>query len=173
MAAVLWSVHRRPGPRLLAWTALLALALALVTAWLLPRLMLEPEPWCGWLAGTILAAALLASLWQGSTTRVEADGTLVYALRGVDCVRLDLARVAGVRPVAAGLLAGAGIDCPLDALVFLSRKGPSRRLCERTHRDLGASLVLEFLRPEDAADLDRLRRRFALAEAPPAHSVPP
>lgn len=168
MAASLWSVRRRPPPRFLAWTAIPATAVG-AAAWLLiPRLMIEPSPWPGAAAGVVLAAAVLASVAQGSGARVEADGMLVYSLRGADMWRIPLAAVDGFAAVGAGMLAGVGLRCDPQAVEHLSRKGPTRAEHQRLHRDYGIGAVMEHLTAADLQALDALRQRFALAPTAPA-----
>lgn len=169
----LWSVRRRPPPRFLLWSAVPALAVGLFAAWLLPRLMIEPAAWPGLVAGLLLAAFVIFSVAQGAGARVEADGTLVYTLRGTDMWRLDLRHVDGFAPLGAGMLGGLAVRCDPAAVTHVSRKGPTRDEHLRLHRELGVGAVMEHLRAEDLPALEDLRRRFALAPpAPPARSSP-
>lgn len=169
----LWSVRRRPPRRFLLWSAVPALAIGLFAAWLLPHLMIEPVAWPGLVAGPLLAGFVLLSVAQGAGARVEADGTLVYTLRGTDMWRIDLRRVEGFAPLDAGMLAGIAVRCDPAAVTHTSRKGPTRAEHLRLHRELGMGAVMEHLHPEDLPALEDLRRRFALAPPPPpARSSP-
>ena len=150
---VLWQVQRRPHGRMLAWVLVLGFLFACGSALLVPMLMTTPDPVLAAATGLGLSLVLVFSLCQGSTVRVERGARLIYALRGQDCVAVDLRRVTGFRYIATGALSGIGVEVPLDALTFLSRKGVSRRQCEATAKHLGAALVLEFLRPEDLEPL--------------------
>jgi hypothetical protein len=155
------------------WSALPALAIGAFAAWLLPHLMIEPVAWPGLAAGAVLFGAVMASVAQGAGARVEADGTLVYTLRGSDMWRLDLRQVEGFAPLGAGMLGGIAVRCDPAAVTHVSRKGPTRAEHLRLHRELGVGAVMEHLRAEDLPALEDLRRRFALAPPPPpARSSP-
>ncbi len=150
---VLWQIHRRPHGVMLAWVVLLGLALALAATLLLQHLLITPDVMLSGCVGAGLGLFLVLSLAHGATTRIERDARLVYALRGHDSVVVDLAQVRGFRVIRSGALAGIGIEAPLEALTFVSRKGVTRRHCEDLQRHLGVALVLEFLLPEDLAPL--------------------
>ncbi len=151
--SVLWQAHRRPHGRMLAWVLGLGFLLAAFSTALIRSLMIVSDPLLGGAVGGAVGLFLVFSLYQGSSVRVERGARLVYSLRNHDCISVDLRRVNGLRHVSTGVLAGIGLACPVDALTFLSRKGPSRRHCEATHAHLGLALILEFLRPEDLEPL--------------------
>ena len=166
--SALWHVQRRPHGRMLAWVLVLGILLASASALLVQMLMLQPDPITGGIVGGLLGLTLVGTLCHGSAARVERGARLVYSLRGHDTVVVDLRRVTGFRFIETGALAGIAVECPLDALTFLNRKGVTRRQCEACERNLGAPLILEFLRREDLdpllqawqrslADDDRLR----------------
>lgn len=135
------------------FVVLLGVVLAIGSALLVQSLMLQPDPISGGLVGGLLGLALVATLMQGSGVRVERGARLVYHLRGHDSVAVDLRQVTGFRLIKTGVLAGIAIDCPLAALTFLSRKGVTRRQCLACQKNLGAPLILEFLRPADLPPL--------------------
>lgn len=145
----LWHVQRRPHGRMLAWVLVLGVLLATASALLVQMLMLQPDPITGGIVGGLLGLTLVGTLCHGSGVRVERGARLVYSLRGHDTVVVDLRRVTGFRFIQTGVLAGIAVECPLDALTFLTRKGVTRRQCEACERNLGAPLILEFLRRED------------------------
>lgn len=149
----LWQIHRRPHGRMLAWVVILGFVIATVAAVMVQMLMLQPDRITGGIVGALLGVTFVGMLCQGAGTRVEAGAKLVYALRGHDCVIVDLREVTGFRWLQTGPLAGIAVDCPLDALTFVSRKGITRRQCETYLQRLGSPLILEFLRPEDLPPL--------------------
>lgn len=145
----LWQIQRRAHGRMLAWVIVLGVLLATASALLVQMLMLQPDPVTAGAVGGLLGLGLVGTLYQGAAARVERGARLVYSLRGHDTVAVDLRRVTGFRYVQTGVLSGIAVECPLDALTFLSRKGVTRRQCESCAQHLGAPLVMEFLRRED------------------------
>ena len=171
--AILWQVRRRPHRRMLLWAGLLGLLLAIASALLVRSLLIDRDLPTSCAVGLGLGLFLVLSLAHGSAVRVEHGGRLVYALRGHDCVAVDLRQVTAMRLVDTGALAGIGLEAPLEALEFIARKGVSRAHCEALQAGLGVALVLEFLRPEDLAPL-RAAQRTALGtpEAGPGVRTP-
>ena len=163
--SALWFVQRRPPGRMLAWVIVLGLLLATASALLVQMLMLQPDPIIGGLVGGLLGLILVATIFHGSGVRIEHDARLIYSLRGHDTVCVDLRRVTGFRFISTGVLSGIAVECPLDALTFLTRKGVTRRQCETCEHHLGAPLILEFLRRDDLDPLLDAWQR-SLAEAP-------
>jgi hypothetical protein len=152
---VLWQIQRRPRGRILAFAILLGLVLAGGSTLLISSLMVERDPILAGAIGAGLGLFLVLSLGHGASVRVERGARLVYSLRGHDSVVVDTTQITNVRHLSTGALSGIGIECPLDALTFVSRKGVTRRHCEDLQRHLGVALVLEFLRPEDVEPLVR------------------
>ncbi len=148
-ARVLWQIHRRPHGRMLAWIVILGALLGGGSATLVSCLLIDHDPLLATAVGAGLGLFLVLSMLHGSRVRVERGGRLLYALRGHDCVAVDLRRVTAFRQVQTGVLSGIGVEAPLDALEFLSRKGVSRAQCESLQQHQGVALVLEFLLPTD------------------------
>jgi hypothetical protein len=145
----LWQIQRRAHGRMLIWAIVLGIVLATVSALMIQMLMLQPDPIIAGVVGGLLGLALVGTLYQGAGVRVEHDARLIYSLRGHPSVVVDLRRVSGFHFVKTGVLSGIAVECPLEALTFLSRKGVTRRQCEACAQHLGAPLVLEFLSRED------------------------
>lgn len=150
---VLWHIHRRPHRRMLWWSLLLGAGLGLGSAIIIQALLIERNILLSATVGAGLGAFLVGSLYHGSAVRVERGGRLIYALRGIDCVVVDLQHVTAIRHVQTGALSGVGLEAPLTALHFLSRKGVSLAHCEALQKFQGVALVLEFLRPDDVEPL--------------------
>lgn len=150
---ILWQIQRRPHGRMLAWIVILGALLGTGSTALVRSLLIDHDFLLSAAVGAGLGLFLVLSMWHGSSVRVERGGRLFYALRGHDCVAVDLRRVTALRHLQTGALSGIGVEAPLDALEFLSRKGVSRAHCESLQQHQGVALVLEFLLP---ADLDPL-----------------
>jgi hypothetical protein len=160
----LWQIQRRAHGRMLAWSIVLGVLLATASALLVQMLMLQPDSITAGVVGGLLGLALVGTLYQGAGVRIESDARLIYSLRGHPSVAVDLRRVTGFRFVQTGVLSGIAVECPLEALTFLSRKGVTRRQCEACVQHLGAPLVMEFLHREDLDPLLSAWRR-SLAHA--------
>ena len=152
-----WQVRRRPHRRYLAVAGLLAIVLGAAGGWLLRLLMIEPSSLAAVAMGLAIAGVCLATAARGASASVDARGVLRYGWGARQAIEVDLADVAEVRVVDAGLLRGVGLAVLPERVRFLSRKGPSPRRMRDDRARLGIDLVLEFLTPGDAADLDRLR----------------
>ncbi len=109
--------------------------------------------------GTLLGSLVVQQVWQGSGVRVLADGTLIYALRGADCLSVPLVACGSPEFIQSGALSGVLLPVPPAAVTFLSRKGPSRSMVESW-----GGVVLESLTAEDAHALTALWAAACAAE---------
>ena len=150
---VLWQIRRRPHLGMLWWSLFLGVALGIGSALVVQALLIDRNMVIAATVGAGLGAFLVGSIYQGSEVRVERGGRLIYALRGADCVAVDLHHVTAMRHLQTGALSGIGLEAPLTALQFLSRKGVSRAHCESLQKHQGVAVVLEFLHPEDVEPL--------------------
>lgn len=153
---VLWQIHRRPRGRMLWFSIVLGMLYSGGSTLLIHALLIDGD----WLissaaiaAGVGLGLFLVLSLLHGCSVRILRGGRLIYALRGHDCVAVDLRQVTAMHSLQTGVLSGIGLVAPLTALEFLSRKGVSRTHCATLHERHGVALVLEFLLPSDLAPL--------------------
>lgn len=153
--APLWQVRRRPRPRLVIFTAIIAAIGAAGGAWLAMALMIEPDRRLAVVMGAGIFAATMASLLRGCSCAVDAQGVLTYGWGAGADLRLSLRDVAAVRHVDAGMLVGVGLDIAPERVEFLRRR--ARAGIQRVAGQARPVLVLEHLRSEDAAVLDRLR----------------
>ena len=150
---VLWQIHRRPRGRMLWWSIVLGILLGGGSTLLIHALLVDRDWLIATAAGVGLGLFLVLSLLHGCSVRILDGGRLIYALRGHDCVAVDLRQVTAMHPLQTGVLSGIGLVGPLTALEFLSRKGVSRAHCATLHDRHGVALVLEFLLPSDLAPL--------------------
>ncbi len=155
----LWTVRRRPHPRLVIAAIGLGAVFLVASALLVPALMTRPDRRVGLAVGAFLGAFLVASVGRGSSASVDANGRLTFGWGNQPNLRLDLRAVAGVRAVRAGLLVGVGLAIPADQVEILHHKGLSRRKMRDQAKGLGA-IVLEHLTAADAEAIERLRQRF-------------
>jgi len=166
LPAMRWSMRRRPPTRLLLTGCAIGLALGSFSAWLVPRLMLEPAPGLGIAVGVFLALLAPATLLRGALVEIDDDGELRYGFGREASLSVPLAAIAGWKLIDQGLLVGIGAQVEPQAVRFLSRRGPSYATLRRHEAALGSALVLEWLYPEDLEQLRHWQEHYCGQAAP-------
>ncbi len=157
---ILWQKRCRPPGKMLAFATLLGVLLGAGSVLLVHALMTEPDWLVAGFWGGALGVAVVGWVAAGSSLRLTAEGSLIYALRGADCAVIDARQVVRVVPVDTGVLVGAGLVCPPTAVTLLSRKGFSHHDMDQWQQHLGVTVVAEFLRPDDCAALQNALQRI-------------
>lgn len=160
---ILWQVRRFPFRGLRTWCWTLAAITVAANTTLLPLLTGPGTWWLGLLVGGLLGGLIPAHVLRGALCRVHTDGTLHFGYRDRLRITLPLAQVESIRSINAGLLHGVGLSLPPELVRFADRRGPGFAAMRAWRRGLGVDLVLEFLLPEDGAELERLRNAFRTA----------
>jgi len=90
---------------------------------------------------------------------VSADRVLTYSLHGRANLSLDLAQITAVRPIAAGLVRGIGVEvADVRQVRFLHKAGISPERMRQWREQFGVDLVLEGFAADVGERLERLRR---------------
>lgn len=162
-AGVLLDARARPKDVQLVVVAITAVTTGATAAWLAHAI--DSDPARGWGLGIGVGAAVgslvawLAML--GSRVVVAADGRLTYSLHGRPNLTVDLRDCCSIRPLAAGMVGGIGIELSDPGRVrYLHKSGISPERLRRWRAQFGTDLILEGFPPAMAAELERLRARL-------------
>jgi hypothetical protein len=147
---------------MLVWAGMLGLAFFSLSLWLVPHLMDGAWYWypLGGFIGILLALILVGSIASGSHCRVTEQGSCSYGFGQRPNIRFPLNQVRSWGYVSAGVLRGVGVDIAIESIEVLHRKGLSISKMQSYQQQLGYTLVLEFLKPDDGQALQELGLRF-------------
>jgi hypothetical protein len=150
----------RPRGGQVVFIVCVALAAGAGGTWLTRALDAAVQP--GWpLAlgiGGGVALGVVFFAMQGSRIVVDGDRVLTYSLHGRPNIAFDLALVAAVRPLEAGLVRGLGLELSDPKQVrFLHKAGISPERMRSWREQFGVDVVLEGFPPELAGRLLAIR----------------
>lgn len=151
----------RPRGAQRAFVAAVAVAAGAGGVWLTRALDASYRP--EWPLALGIGAGIALGVWlfamQGARVVVTGDGVLTYTLHGRPNLRLPLALIDAVRPIAAGMVGGVGLELSDPKRVeFLHKTGISPERMRRWRADFGVDVVLEGFPPATGERIDALRR---------------